>query len=80
MMTPVAINGLSSNVINFLLTGISVLSLRFSLRSKLPKSRRCQMTFRQKQPVVAGMLYQMVADFHQPLLQAGQRLRGDLRQ
>jgi hypothetical protein len=35
----------------------------------------------QQQPVVAGMLYQPAADFHQLLLQAGQRPRLDfLRQ
>jgi hypothetical protein len=32
-----------------------------------------QMTLRQQQPVVAGVLEQAAAGFHQPLLQAGQR-------
>ena len=32
-----------------------------------------QVSFRQQQPVVAGMLYQPAARLHQPLLQAGQR-------
>src|ERR1019366_4732415 len=38
-----------------------------------------QMTLRQQQPVVPGMLYQTPAGFHQPLLQAGQRPTADPR-
>jgi hypothetical protein len=37
-----------------------------------------QMALRQQEPVVAGMLYQSAAGFHQPLLQAGQRPVTDL--